>query len=509
MKKTLLDIRLKYKFWLLNTVSFSIVCLMVLASVWVNHSYLLEEKRKEGAELLTNAEATHLNLEYSSFIAFVKSNNKLALQRIDTNDYLLGSEISNYLSDAELKSVFESVESNFTLSWGMLSDRTLISVSKTKLNNGDIVISIATSPSVYQLFKAQMLSYSVVVLVLMLFLLVCSQFLITFFERHINHLKSVMLHVRNEGDLTSRVEIDCHDEVGEMALAFNEMQDNYQETVRVLISVASELHHSASSLQDNANRTEIDVANQHQETELILESIEQLSEAAQEVASSASEMQQVSESAAELTASGESEVQGAKQITLTLNQEIEQVSGLITTLQEDTKRIDVTTDEIQVISEQTNLLALNAAIEAARAGESGRGFAVVADEVRSLAQHAHDSSQKIQDLVDAIRSVTGDIIRVMEQGKATAHNSVESSELTVKLFSEIGELTNRINDSNLVVASATEEQSQTSYSVCQSLESVKLSTDKVRENTVCVSEDSKRIAVLATKLENTVSKLKA
>jgi methyl-accepting chemotaxis protein len=73
---------------------------------------------------------------------------------------------------------------------------------------------------------------------------------------------------------------------------------------------------------------------------------------------------------------------------------------------------------INGITGQINLLALNATIESARAGEAGRGFAVVASEVKSLANQAKQATDKIRTEIDALNSVSTDVVSTLATIKA-------------------------------------------------------------------------------------------
>nr|BFE79503.1 hypothetical protein GCM10020093_021040 [Planobispora longispora] len=122
--------------------------------------------------------------------------------------------------------------------------------------------------------------------------------------------------------------------------------------------------------------------------------------------------------------------------------------------------------DISSIAEQTNLLALNATIEAARAGEAGKGFAVVATEVKDLAQETAKATEEISRKIAAIQASSGEAAQAL---------------------SEITGIVEQINEHQMTVASAVEEQTATPQEITRSVDQAATGMDHIARSVTDVS----------------------
>ena len=144
---------------------------------------------------------------------------------------------------------------------------------------------------------------------------------------------------------------------------------------------------------------------------------------------------------------------------------------------------------VQNIATQTNLLALNAAIEAARAGEHGRGFSVVADEVRSLANNTTAVTNRIVDVVNAIREGVNDTTALMQLANTEVADGIELADKAGSALNDIVTETQSMLNVIKEIASAGDESANTG------IDKVAYHLDQVS----CVSGESETIVNDAVK----------
>lgn len=307
-----------------------------------------------------------------------------------------------------------------------------------------------------------------------------------------------------DGDMTTHIQLDNRDELGELTTEFNNMTDRIAELIRSVSSTTSDVDQQASRVNDTAAANSEAVARQMEESGQINEAMNQMVEAVNEVTESAHRVSDSAGAAEEDTEKGREVVADT---VATINRLATEISGaveVINRVNADSDNISQVLVEIKAIAEQTNLLALNAAIEAARAGEQGRGFAVVADEVRSLSQRTHKSTEEIEGMITRLQSGVKEAVAAMT-------NSHDVTEATVKKSSEVTEALDRIArgistivDMSHQIAQAAEEQSAVAKNVNTNVEQISVLGEKTADNAEETLASSREMSQLTASLQRLV-----
>lgn len=209
--------------------------------------------------------------------------------------------------------------------------------------------------------------------------------------------------------------------------------------------------------------------------------MEEMNATVLEVARNASQAADTAENARTKAEEGSRIVNGVLQKITLVQQQATSLKDDMNVLGQQAQDIGQIIDVISDIADQTNLLALNAAIEAARAGEAGRGFAVVADEVRKLAEKTMSATKEVGGAIQGIQHTTRQnmdnvdkAFQAIEESTGLAGSSGESLEDIVTLVEEAAEQIRSI-------ATAAEQQSQTSESINRSIDDInRISNDTSR-----------------------------
>ncbi|WP_367253165.1 methyl-accepting chemotaxis protein [Pseudomonas sp. stari2] len=275
------------------------------------------------------------------------------------------------------------------------------------------------------------------------------------------------------GNLTKTIEVDGKDEPARLLEALAEMQANLRKTIEQIAGSATQLGAAAEELSAVTEEASRGLQQQNDEIEQAATAVNEMTAAVEEVARNAVSTSEASNQSSHAAREGRDQVVKTVDAIQTMTHDVQNTAQMIEGLAAQGRDIGKVLDVIRAIAEQTNLLALNAAIEAARAGEAGRGFAVVADEVRALAHRTAQSTQEIEKMVAGIQNGTGEAVESMQQSNQRTHTTLEMARAAGIALEQITQSIHQINERNLVIASASEEQAQVSREVDRNLVNIR------------------------------------
>jgi len=257
------------------------------------------------------------------------------------------------------------------------------------------------------------------------------------------------------GDLTGKeLTVSSKDELGDLATAFNTMQDKLRNMITSVAENAQQVANaseefSAVSQQITSNSEETSA-----QANVVSSATEQVNRNLQTVATGAEEMSATIQGIAK-SATESARVAGVAVKTA------ESTNVSISKLGVSSAEIGQVVKVITSIAQQTNLLALNATIEAARAGEAGKGFAVVANEVKELAKQTARATEDISQKIAAIQMDT--------KGAVDA-------------IASIGAVIDQLNGISTTIATAVEEQSATTNEMSRNVTEAARGSNEISQN---------------------------
>ncbi len=310
------------------------------------------------------------------------------------------------------------------------------------------------------------------------------------------------------GDMTTHIQLNNRDELGELTTEFNNMTDRIAELIRSVSATTTDVGSQAVRVNDTASANSDAVARQMDETGQINEAMGQMVGAVNEVTESAHRVADSAGNAERNTESGRQVVADTVNTINRLSAEIAGAVEVINRVSADSTNISQVLVEIKAIAEQTNLLALNAAIEAARAGEQGRGFAVVADEVRSLSQRTHKSTEEIEGMISRLQGGVKEAVSAMTSSHDATEQTVQKSGEVTEALDRIAAGISEIVDMSHQIAQAAEEQSAVAKNVNANVERIGELGKSTASNAEETLASSRQMSELTASLQRLVEAFK-
>jgi methyl-accepting chemotaxis protein len=310
------------------------------------------------------------------------------------------------------------------------------------------------------------------------------------------------------GDLTGTIHTGQTDETGDLLKALADMQEHLREIISAMSNSSHELNHISTTLTNSSDLVVNGATEQQDSTASMAASIQQMSVSINVVSENSRDADTAVEASAHSSHQGKELLERTQATMNRISTAVNESAHTIETLGMESDRISAIVKVIKEIADQTNLLALNAAIEAARAGEQGRGFAVVADEVRKLAERTTNSTIEIANMIEAIQANTQSSVHSMQEVVSTVSEGASLTAEAGAVITEVEQKSDTVSSMVGEISSALKEQSIASQQIANHVEKIAQLAEKNSVASNETAESARRMNLLATDMEERVSRFK-
>lgn len=310
-----------------------------------------------------------------------------------------------------------------------------------------------------------------------------------------------------DGDLRVRAQLSEGD-VGIVADLFNSIIENLRFTTSQVKNSTGQVTSSLTANEANIRELSVQAAAEVESLKDTMEAVEDIGQSIQEVSDNAGEASKLTQETYVTVKDG----------TTSMDQTVDSILGLRSTVGETAKKIKRLGESAQKISQavslideialKTNLLAVNASVEAARAGEMGEGFTAVAEQVGSLAEQSSSATKEIAQIVAEIQTETQEVVESIETGTAQVVDSSNLVEATKQRLTEALNKSEQITNLMQQISASTKYQTESSAAVSELVREVAEESEKRSESTQQMAQAMKDTTEVAQELEASVEQFK-